>query len=156
PGPDFPTAGFIYGRQGIRAAYETGRGSIQMRARAGIEEITRDRESIVVTEIPYQVNKAKLIEKIAELVQEKRLEDISDIRDESDREGMRIVIELKRDAQPQIVLNNLYKLTPMQSSFGVIMLAIVDGRPRVLNLKEALQVFILHRHDVVTRRTQFE
>lgn len=156
PGPDFPTAGFIYGRGGIRAAYETGRGIIQMRARAGIEEIGRDREAIIITEIPYQVNKAKLIEKIADLVQDKKLEDISDIRDESDREGLRIVIELKRDAQPQIVLNNLYKLTPMQSSFGVIMLAIVGVQPKVLNLKEALQVFIAHRHDVVTRRTLFD
>ncbi|MBI1747705.1 MAG: DNA gyrase subunit A [Acidobacteria bacterium] len=156
PGPDFPTAGFIYGRRGIRAAYETGRGIIQMRARAGIEELAREREAIVITEIPYQVNKAKLIEKIAELTQDKRLEDISDIRDESDREGMRIVVELKRDAQPQIVLNNLYKLTAMQSSFGVIMLAIVGGQPKVLTLKEALSVFIMHRRDVVMRRTAYD
>ncbi len=156
PGPDFPTGGFIYGRDGIRAAYETGRGTIQMRARAAIEKIGRDRQAIVVTEIPYQVNKAKLIEKIAELVQEKKLEEVSDLRDESDREGMRIVIELKRDAQPQIVLNNLYKLTPMQSTFGAIMLAIVDGQPRILNLKEALEVFLEHRRQVVRRRTEFD
>ena len=156
PGPDFPTAGFIYGRSGIRAAYESGRGIITMRARAAIEKFTRDREAIVVTEIPYQVNKAKLIERIAELVRDKKIEGISDLRDESDREGMRIVIELKKDEPAQVVLNNLYKMTPMQSSFGIILLAIVHNQPRILNLREALGCFIEHRKEVVRRRTVFE
>jgi DNA gyrase subunit A len=156
PGPDFPTAGFIYGRSGIRAAYQSGRGVVIMRARAAIERMARDREAIVVTEIPYQVNKAKLIERIADLVREKRLEGISDLRDESDREGMRIVIELKKDEPAQVVLNNLYKLTPMQSSFGIILLAIVNNQPRTLNLQQALTCFIEHRKDVVRRRTIFE
>jgi DNA gyrase subunit A len=156
PGPDFPTAGFIYGRSGIKTAYETGRGIIVMRARAAIEKLARDREAIVVTEIPYQVNKSKLIERIAELVRDKKIESISDLRDESDREGMRIVIELKKDEPAQVVLNNLYKMTPMQSSFGIILLAIVRNQPRVLNLREALQCFIEHRKDVVRRRTAFE
>ncbi len=156
PGPDFPTAGFIYGRSGIRAAYESGKGIVTLRARAAIEKLSRDREAIVVTEIPYQVNKARLIERIAELVREKRLEGIADLRDESDREGMRIVIELRKDEQAQIVLNNLYKLTPMQSSFGIILLAIVHNQPRILTLKEALACFIDHRKDVVRRRTIFE
>ncbi|MBM3789224.1 MAG: DNA topoisomerase 4 subunit A, partial [Acidobacteria bacterium] len=156
PGPDFPTAGFIYGRGGIRAAYETGRGIIVLRARAAIEQLTRDRDAIVVTEIPYQVNKAKLIERIAELVRDKRLEGISDLRDESDREGMRIVIELKKDEPAQVVLNNLYKLTPMQSSFGIILLAIVNNQPRILGLRDALLCFIDHRKEVVRRRTGFE
>ncbi|HET8675325.1 MAG TPA: DNA topoisomerase (ATP-hydrolyzing), partial [Blastocatellia bacterium] len=158
PGPDFPTGGFIYGREGIRQAYETGRGTIVMRARVAIDRAGRsaERVAIVVTEIPYQVNKAKLIERIAELINEKRLEGISDLRDESDREGMRIVIELKRDAIPDIVLNNLYKMTPMQQSFGVINLAIVNGQPRELTLMETINIFIDHRRDVVTRRTRFE
>ena len=156
PGPDFPTAGFIYGRGGIRTAYESGRGIIVMRARAAIEKFSRDREAIIVTEIPYQVNKAKLIERIAELVRDKKIEGISDLRDESDREGMRIVIELKKDEPAQVVLNNLYKLTPMQSSFGIIMLAIVQNQPKVLPLREALGYFIEHRKDVVRRRTIFE
>jgi DNA gyrase subunit A len=156
PGPDFPTAGFIYGRSGIRAAYSTGRGVIILRARAAIERLTRERDAIIVTEIPFQVNKAKLIERIAELVRDKKLEGISDLRDESDREGMRIVIELKKDEPAQVVLNNLYKLTPMQSSFGIILLTIVDNRPRILNLREALDCFIEHRKDVVRRRTIFE
>ncbi len=155
-GPDFPTAGFIYGRAGIRQAYRTGRGQITMRARAVIERQGKDREIIVITEIPYQVNKARLIEKIAELVTEKRLEGISDVRDESDRHGMRVVVELKRGEQSPVVLNNLYKLTPMQSSFGVINLAIVNGQPKVLTLIELLRLFIDHRVDVVRRRTQFE
>ncbi len=155
PGPDLPTRGFIYGRSGIRQAYETGRGQLTMRARATIEPLaTKDRHAIIVTEIPYQVNKARLIEKIAELVQHKRIEGISDIRDESDRDGMRVVIELKRGEQPTIVLNKLYKLTPMQSTFGVINLAIVNGQPRVLPLMELLRHFIDHRIDVVRRRTQ--
>jgi DNA gyrase subunit A len=156
PGPDFPTAGFIYGRSGIRTAYENGRGIIIMRARAAIEKHSRDREAIVVTEIPYQVNKAKLIERIAELVRDKKIEGISDLRDESDRDGMRIVIELKKEEPAQVVLNNLYKMTSMQSSFGIILLAIVNNQPKILNLKEALSCFIEHRKDVVRRRTLFE
>ncbi len=156
PGPDFPTAGFIYGRAGIRAAYQTGRGIVTMRARAAIEKMSREREAIVVTEIPFQANKARLIERIAELVRDKKLEGISDLRDESDREGMRIVIELKRDEPAQVVLNNLYKMTGMQASFGIILLAIVKNQPRVLNLTEAIRCFIDHRKDVVRRRTIFE
>jgi DNA gyrase subunit A len=156
PGPDFPTAGFIYGRSGIRAAYESGRGIVIMRAKAAIEKMSRDRDAIVVTEIPYQVNKAKLIERIAELVRDKKIDGISDLRDESDREGMRIVVELKKDEPAQVVLNNLYKLTPMQSSFGIIMLAIVRNQPKILNLREALFCFIEHRKEVVRRRTIFE
>jgi len=156
PGPDFPTAGFIYGRSGIRQAYETGRGQLTMRARATIEPMAnKDRHAIVITEIPYQVNKARLIEKIAELVHNKRLEGISDIRDESDRDGVRVVVELKRGEEPQIILNQLYKLTPMQSTFGVINLAIVNGQPQVLTLMELLRHFIDHRIDVVRRRTQY-
>jgi DNA gyrase subunit A len=157
-GPDFPTAGFIYGTSGIRQAIETGRGRIVMRARATIEPIAgkNDREQIVVTELPYQVNKAELLKKIVELVREKRIEGISDLRDESDRDGMRMVVELKRDAMGQIVLNKLYQMTALQSTFGVIQLAIVGGRPRVLNLKEMLEEFIAHRRDVVTRRTRYE
>ena len=156
PGPDFPTGGFIYGRAGIRQAYLTGRGQVTMRAKAEIERMSKDRDSIVITEIPYQVNKARLIEKIAELVTDKRIEGISDIRDESDRHGMRVVVELKRGEQSTIVLNNLFKLTQMQSSFGVINLSIVNGQPRVLPLMELLRNFIEHRVDVVRRRTQFE
>ena len=158
PGPDFPTGGFIYGREGIRQAYETGRGTIVMRARVAIDRAGRsaERVAIVVTEIPYQVNKAKLIERIAELINEKRLEGIADLRDESDRDGMRIVIELKRDAIPDIVLNNLYKMTPMQQTFGVINLAIVNGQPRELTLMETINIFIEHRRDVVIRRTRYE
>ncbi|HEX9051858.1 MAG TPA: DNA gyrase subunit A [Anaeromyxobacter sp.] len=157
PGPDFPTAGIIQGRDGIRAAYEKGRGNIQVRARASIEVHPRtEREAIVVTEIPYQVNKAKLVEHIAELVREKKIEGISDLRDESSREGMRIVVELKRDAVAQVVLNNLYAHTAMQSGFGVTLLAIDGGQPRILNLKEILERFIAHRRDVVTRRTRHE
>jgi DNA gyrase subunit A len=157
PGPDFPTAGFILGRSGIREAYQTGKGTIQLRARALVERQKRtERESIVVTEIPYQVNKAKLLEKIAELVQEKRIEGISDLRDESDREGMRIVIELKRDAIAQVVLNQLFKHTQMQVSFGIILLGILHGQPVILNIKELIQQFINHRKEMVTRRTKFE
>lgn len=157
PGPDFPTAGFIYGCDGIVSAYRTGRGIIQMRARARVEKQKKsERESIIVTEIPYQVNKARLIEKIAELVREKKIEGISDLRDESDRDGMRIVIELKKDENPQVLLNQLYKHTTMQSSFGIIMLAIVSNRPKVLNLKEVIRYFIDHRREIVTRRTVFE
>jgi DNA gyrase subunit A len=157
PGPDFPTAGFILGREGIRQAYETGRGIIQMRARALVEKDRRTgREKIVVTEIPYQVNKAKLIEKIADLIKDKKLEGISDLRDESDREGIRVVIELKKDVIPEVTLNQLYKMTAMQSSFGIIMLAIVSGQPRVLSLREVLDRFIDHRKEIVTRRCIFE
>jgi DNA gyrase, A subunit len=159
PGPDFPTGGFIYGREEIHKAYHEGRGVIQLRARAAIDRIgrgEREKDAIVVTEIPYQVNKARLIEKIAELVQEKRLDGISELRDESNREGMRIVIELKRDAVPQVVLNKLYKLTPMQSSFGIINLALVDGQPRVLNLKQILESFVDFRREVVRRRTEYD
>jgi DNA gyrase subunit A len=159
PGPDFPTGGFIYGREEIHNAYRHGRGIIQMRARAGIDRIgrgERERDAIVVTEIPYQVNKARLIEKIAELVHEKKLDGISELRDESSREGMRIVIELKRDAIAQVVLNKLYKLTPMQSSFGIINIAIVDGQPKLLTLKQILEAFVEFRREVVRRRTEFE
>ena len=157
PGPDFPTGGFIYGKSGIRQAYTTGRGSIIMRAKAAIEKQARgDKEMIVITEIPYQINKAKLIERIAELVQEKKIEGITDLRDESDREGLRVVIELRRGEQPEVILNNLYKQTQMQTSFGVIMLAIVSGQPRVLNLQEVVKYFVEHRLEVVRRRTRFE
>src|SRR2546421_8575384 len=158
-GPDFPTGGFIYGGEELKRSYTTGRGVIQMRARAGIDRIGRDsqeRDAIVITEIPFQVNKARLIERIAELINEKKLDGISDLRDESDRDGMRIVIELKRDSVPQVILNKLYKLTPMQSSFGVINLSIVNGQPRVLNLKQMLECFIDFRREVVRRRTEYE
>ncbi|MGE3151391.1 MAG: DNA gyrase subunit A [Nitrospiraceae bacterium] len=157
PGPDFPTAGFIYGKQGIKDAYHTGRGLLTLRAKAVIETDERtERERIIVTEIPFQVNKAKLIEKIAELIQEKRIEGISDLRDESDRDGYRIVIELKRNEIPLVVLNNLYKHTQMQTTFGVIMLALVRNRPEVLNLKQILEHFVEHRREVVVRRTTYE
>src|ERR1700704_2795643 len=158
-GPDLPTGGFIYGGEELRKSYLTGRGIIQMRARAGIDRIgrgTQERDAIVITEIPFQVNKARLIERIAELMNEKKIEGVSDLRDESDRTGMRIVVELKRDAVPQVVLNKLYKLTPMQSSFGVINLAIVNGQPRVLTLKQMLECFIDFRREVVRRRTEYE
>ena len=155
-GPDFPTGGFIHGLAGIREAYETGKGIIQMRARTSIEENDRTgKSSLIVEEIPFQINKARLIERIADLVNEKRIEGISDLRDESDREGMRIVIELKKDVVPDIVLNQLYKMTPMQDSFGVILLAIVDERPQLLTLKYSLVHFLNHRRDVVRRRTAF-
>ncbi len=157
PGPDFPTAGFICGQQAIREAYAEGRGILTVRALAEIETDEKTgRASIVVSEIPYQVNKARLIERIAELVNDKKLDGIADLRDESDRQGMRIVIELKRDAVAEVLLNQLYKHTPLQESFGVNMLAIVDGRPRVLTLKEALEVFLRHRRTVVVRRTAYE
>src|SRR5215510_2686315 len=157
PGPDFPTAGFICGQGPIRDAYREGRGILTLRAKAEIETDEKSgKSSIVVTEIPFQVNKARLIERIAELVNERKLDGISDLRDESDREGMRIVIELKRDAVAEVLLNQLYKHTPLQESFGVNMLAIVEGRPRLLNLKDALLVFLRHRREVVVRRTRFE
>ena len=154
--PDFPTGGIIYGYEGVRDAFQTGRGRVVIRAKVKTEIMKSGKEQIVVDELPYMVNKANLIEKIADLVRDKKLEDISNIRDESDRDGMRIVIELKRDATPEVVLNNLYKQTQMQNTFGVIMLALVDGRPRVLNLKEALEVFLKHRNEIIVRRTQFD
>ncbi len=158
PGPDFPTAGFIYGMSGIKEAYETGRGLLKLRAKVVVETEERtERERLIVTEIPYQVNKAKLIEKIAELIQEDRIKGISDLRDESsDREGVRIVIELKRNEIPLVVLNNLYKHTQLETTFGVIMLALVNNRPEVLNLKQILYHFIEHRREVVVRRTAYE
>ena len=156
-GPDFPTGGYIYGVQGLKEAYQTGRGKVVMRARARIEEKeSSGKTAIVVTELPYQVNKANLAKDIADLVNDKKLEGISAVRDESDRDGMRLVIELKRDAIPHVVLNGLYKHTTMQSTFGVINLALVRGQPRVMNLKELLQHFIDHRHTIITRRTQFD
>jgi DNA gyrase subunit A len=156
PGPDFPTGGYIYGREGILDAYRTGRGTFYMRAKASIEQVGKDRENIVITEIPYQVNKARLIERIAELTQSKKLEGIGDVRDESDRDGMRIVVELKRGEESKLILNNLYKFTQMQESFGMILLSIVGGQPRELGLLPLLQLFIDHRVDVVRRRTQFD
>ncbi|HVB99808.1 MAG TPA: DNA gyrase subunit A [Candidatus Dormibacteraeota bacterium] len=156
PGPDFPTGGYLWGRQGIEQAYRTGRGTFTTRAKVAIEQVSKDRQNIVVTEIPYQVNKARLIERIADLVQSKKIEGISDVRDESDREGMRIVIEVKRGEEPDIILNNLYKYTQMQDSFGMILLAIVGGQPREMGLVEILRHFIDHRVDVVRRRTQFD
>lgn len=157
PGPDFPTGGFIYGREGIRSAYETGKGVIQLRARAIIERDRKgERESIIITELPYQTNKAKLIERIAELVQERVMEGIASVRDESDREGMRVVIELKRNEVPEVILNQLYKNTQMQTSFGIILLAIHQNQPKLLSLKEMLHLFLQHRREVVTRRSLFE
>ena len=156
PGPDFPTAGYIYGREGIEQAYKTGRGTFQVRAKAAIEQAGKDRENIVITELPYQVNKSRLIEHIAELVQNKKIQGIGDIRDESDREGMRIVIEIKRDEEPKLILNHLYKHTQMQESFGMILLSIVAGQPRELGLIEMIKLFIEHRVDVVRRRTQYD
>ncbi len=154
--PDFPTGGIIIGYDGVKEAYTTGRGKLVVRAKANIETAKNERQNIVISEIPYQVNKATLIEKVAELVREKKIEDISDIRDESDKDGMRIVIELKRDADAEVVLNNLYMHTQLQTTFGVIMLALVDGRPKILTLKEMLQHFLDHRHNVILRRAQFE
>jgi DNA gyrase subunit A len=153
--PDFPTGGIIYGYEGVKDAYHTGRGRVLVRAKASVEA-TKTKETIVITELPYQVSKASLIEKIAELVRAKVLEDISDVRDESDRDGLRVVIELKRDGVPMVVLNNLYKHTQLQTTFGVIMLALVDGRPRILNLKQMMEEFLKHRNEVVVRRTRYE
>jgi DNA gyrase subunit A len=156
PGPDFPTGGLIIGRSGIRSAYETGRGSIIVRAKAEMEEIRRDRTAIVITEIPYQVNKSTLLERIAELVRAKTVEGISDLRDESDRDGMRIVVELKREATPEVVLNQLYRFTQLQTSFGINMLALDVGRPRLMGLRDALACFIAFREEVILRRSRFE
>ena len=155
-GPDFPTAGLILGRSGIRKAYETGRGTITLRAKVEVEENKNGTSTIIVTELPYQVNKAKLIEKIAEHVREKRIEGITDLRDESDRDGMRIIMELRRDVNANVVLNNLYKYTALQTTFGINMLALVDGQPKVLNIKECLNHYLNHQIDIITRRTTFE
>ncbi len=156
PGPDFPTGAYLYGKSGIKSAYETGRGQFTMRAKAAIERPTKEKQQIVITEIPYQVNKSKVIERIAQLVQDKKIEGISDVRDESDRDGMRMVVELKRGEQPEVILNNLYKHTQLQENFGMIMLAIVNGQPRILSLTEAIQLFIDHRVNVVRRRTAYD
>ncbi len=155
-GPDFPTGAFILGGEGIREAYTTGRGKLTIRARASVEEVRSEREQIVITEIPYQTNKSLIIERIAELVRAKKLEGISDVRDESDKDGIRLVIEVKRDAVPEVVLNNLYKQTQLQDTYGIILLALVNGQPKVLNLKQLLTYFIDFRHEVVFRRTQYE
>lgn len=156
PGPDFPTAGIIIGRSGIRKAYETGRGSITMRAKVDIEEHANGKSTIIVTELPYQVNKARLVEKIAELVRDKRIDGITDLRDESSREGMRIVMEIRRDANANVILNNLYKFTALQTTFGVNTLALVDGQPRILNIKQCLEHYLTHQVEVIERRTAFE
>lgn len=155
-GPDFPTAGLILGTQGIREAYTTGRGVVKMRAQAHIETMSNGKPRIIVTELPYQVNKARLVEKIADLVRDKSIEGITDLRDESDRNGMRVVIDLRRDANADVILNQLYKHTQLQDSFGVIMLALVDGHPRILNLKEVLYYYVKHQEDVITKRTKYE
>src|ERR1700722_1327951 len=158
PGPDFPTAGLVYGRAGIEAAYRTGRGTIVMRARIDVEKSPGrgEKEKLVVTEMPYQVNKARVAARISELVRDKKLEGVGEVRDESDRDGMRLVIELKKDVIPQVVINHLYRQTDLQASFGVISLSIMQGRPAILNIKEMLEAFIAHRRDVVTRRTRYE
>ncbi|TDT69837.1 DNA gyrase subunit A [Hypnocyclicus thermotrophus] len=155
-GPDFPTGGIIFGKKGIKEAYETGRGRILVSGKVDVEEKKNGRVSLIITELPYQVNKARLIEKIANLVKEKRLQGISDLRDESDRDGIRVVIELKKGEEPELILNNLYKYTELQTTFGIIMLALVNNIPRVLNLKEVLEYYLQHRFEVVTRRTRFE
>src|SRR5215831_3207204 len=155
PGPDFPTGGIILGRQGIRSAYHLGRGSIVMRGKVEFETVRKEREAIVITEIPYQVNKATMVERIADLYKEKKIDGIADLRDESDRDGYRVVVELKRDAMPDVVLNQLYKFTPLQTSFGANMVALDNGRPQTMNLKDLLRLFIAFREQVVTRRTKF-
>src|SRR5436189_1634403 len=155
PGPDFPTGGIILGRQGIRSAYHLGRGSIVMRGKVTIDTIRKDREAIIITEIPFQVNKATMVERIAELVREKKIDGITDLRDESDRDGFRVVVELKRDAVPDVVLNQLYRFTPLQTNFPANMVALDGGRPQVMNLKDLLTLFVAFREQVVTRRTKF-
>ncbi|RPI77659.1 MAG: DNA gyrase subunit A, partial [Desulfobacteraceae bacterium] len=155
PGPDFPTAGYILSTKGIKEAYQTGRGVIKLRARAYVEKVGH-KERIIISEIPYQVNKNELLEKIAELVRDKKVEGIADIRDESDRDGMRVVIDLKRDENCPVILNRLYKFTQMEKSFGIILLAIVNGRPQILTLKQILEKFILHRREIIVRRTMFD
>ena len=156
PGPDFPTGGIILGKTGIREAFRTGRGSLTIRGKTAIEEIRKDREAIIITEVPYQVNKARLLERMAELVRDKQIEGISDLRDESDRDGVRVVVELKRDAQSDVVMNQLYTFTPLQSSFGVMMLALNGGKPETMNLKQIIAAFIEFREHVITRRTVFK
>src|SRR5699024_4156343 len=156
PGPDVPTAGKIVGRSGIRQAYRTGKGYITMRANVEIKEHDNGRSTIIVTELPYQVNKAKLIEKIDELVREKRIDGITDVRDESDRNGMRIVMELRRDVNANVLLNNLYKYTALQTTFGMNTLALVDGQPKVLSIKECLVHYLNHQVEVIERRTAFD
>ncbi|MEC8288657.1 MAG: DNA gyrase subunit A, partial [Pseudomonadota bacterium] len=156
PGPDFPTGGTIVGRQGLTSAFETGRGSVVMRGKVSIEEIRKDRDAIIVSEIPYQVNKARMIERIAEMVREKKIEGISDLRDESDREGVRVVIEIKRDALAEVVLNQLYRYSPLQTSFGVNTLALNGNKPQLLNLKQILEAFLEFREEVIRRRTEFD
>src|SRR5512132_2618148 len=156
PGPDFPTAGYIYGRNGIHEAYTTGRGIITLRAKAHVEKLRGGREAIIITELPYQVNKATLMEKIGELIRDKKIEGVSERRDESNREGIRVVLELGRGEIPQIVINQLYKHTSMQTTFGIIMLALVGRRPQVVNIKQMLQEFISFRREVVTRRTKYD
>ena len=157
PAPDFPTAGIIYGLQGVREGYRTGRGRVVMRGRTHVEDLERGgRQALIVDELPYQVNKKTFVEKIAELVNEKKIEGISDLRDESDKSGMRVVIELKRGEVPEVVLNNLYKQTQLQDTFGMNMVALLDGQPRLLNLKQMLEAFLRHRREVITRRTVFE
>src|SRR3977135_865241 len=155
PGPDFPTGGIILGRQGIRSAYHLGRGSIVRRGKVAIDTIRKDREAIIITEIPYQVNKATMVERIAELVREKRIEGIADLRDESDRDGYRVVVELKRDAMADVVLNQLYRFTPLQSTFGANMVALDAGRPQVMSGKDLLLAFIAFREEVFARRTKY-
>ena len=155
-GPDFPTAGKALGIKGIQDAYETGRGKVVMQGRAHVEPSNRGRDSLIITELPYQVNKANLIEKIAELARDKKIEGIAELRDESDKDGMRVVVETKRDAVPEVVLNQLYKQTQLQDTFGIILLALVDGTPKVMSLKELLEVFISFRLDVVVKRTEFD
>ena len=156
PGPDFPTAGFIYGRAGIKEAYNTGKGIIYLRAKTEVESYKGERERIVVTEIPYQVNKSKLIESIADMIRDKKIEGIADIRDESDRTGMRVVFDLKKDVDNRVILNQLYKNTQMEVSFGISMLALDHQQPKVMTLKELLVAFLNHRKEVVTRRTVFD
>ncbi|HHN66685.1 MAG TPA: DNA gyrase subunit A, partial [Thermopetrobacter sp.] len=155
PGPDFPTGGIILGRAGIRSAYTEGRGSVVIRGRVTTEEVRKGREALIISEIPYQVNKAAMIEKIADLVRDKRIEGIADIRDESDRHGMRVVIELKKDAVADVVLNQLYKYSPLQTSFGINNVALNGGKPELLNLKQLLEAFVAFREEVVTRRTRY-
>src|SRR6202030_613363 len=155
PGPDFPTGGIILGKVGIRGAYQLRRGSIIMRGKVAIETLRKDREAIIVTEIPYQVNKATMVEKINELAREKRIDGVAEVRDESDRDGYRVVVELKRDAMADVVLNQLYRFTPLQSTFGANMVALDGGRPQVMNLKDMLQAFVAFREEVISRRTKF-
>ncbi|VAW49156.1 DNA gyrase subunit A, partial [hydrothermal vent metagenome] len=156
PGPDFPTHGIINGSTGIRSAYETGRGSVKIRAKTSIETDASGKSKVIIDELPYQVNKARLIERIAELIKEKKIDGITALRDESDKDGMRVVIELRRGEVPEIMINNLYKQTAMQTSFGVNMVALIEGQPKLLNLKQVIEAFVKHRREVVTRRTIFE